>query len=101
MKIHGSNPVESKDLYNKVRNSKIIQSETEYRGNAQNTNVADTSADKISLSGKAREISELKSLLEQLPEIRTDRVEEIKKAVDTGSYNIDSLKVAEKILQEL
>ncbi len=99
MKIEGHNPIDGKDLYNKVQELKKNQ-EAEKQANAQKAD-NDKDKDKISLSGEAKEISELKSLIEQLPEIRTDKVEELKKAIDAGSYNIDSLKVAEKILEEI
>lgn len=97
MKIEGNGPVEGKSLYDKV-NEVDRKKDTEKNGD---TKKSGRDTDKISLSGRAKEISELKSLIERLPEIRTDRVEELKKAVDTGSYNIDSMKVAERILQEL
>ena len=43
----------------------------------------------------------LKALINELPDIRTDKVEQLKKAIDTGFYNIDSYKVAEKMLEEI
>jgi negative regulator of flagellin synthesis FlgM len=97
MKIQGNNPIEGKDLYNKVKELKKNE-DIEKKQDAQKT---DANEDKISLSGRAKEIGDLKSLIEQLPEIRSDKVEDIKKAVDAGTYNIDSLKVAAKILEEL
>lgn len=97
MKIDGNNPIEAKDLYGNIQDIKKNQ-ETEKKADTEKT---EGSADRISLSGRAREISELKGMIEALPEIRTNKVEDIKKAVDAGSYNIDSLKVAEKILQEI
>ena len=57
-------------------------------------------ADKVSLSGKAKEINELKGLIEGLPDIRQDKIDAVKRAVDAGNYNFDPLKVAEKILVE-
>ena len=97
MNINGSNPLEGKDLYGKVQDVKKNQG-AETKNDAQKT---DASGDKISLSGKSKEISELKGLIEQLPEIRADKVEALKKTIDSGSYNFDSLKIAEKILEEI
>ena len=97
MKIQGNNPAEGQELLNKVKDLKKgqevgKQSEKEKIQNEQ---------DKISVSGTAREISELKSMIADLPDVRTDKVAEIKKAVDTGNYNVDALKVAERILEEI
>lgn len=97
MKIDGNNPIEAKDLYGNIQDIKKNQ-EAEKKADTEKT---EGSADRISLSGRAREISELKGMIEALPEIRTNKIEDIKKALDSGSYNIDSLKVAEKILQEI
>ena len=97
MKIQGNNPIDAKELFNKIQELNKNQ-EAEKNEGAQKT---DSNKDKITLSGKAKDISELMGLIEQLPDIRTDKVEELKKAIDTGYYNFDSLKVAEKILEEI
>jgi negative regulator of flagellin synthesis FlgM len=64
------------------------------------TQKAGSSSDKVSLSEQAREISELKGLIGEIPDIRRDKVEDVQKALDTGTYNLDSLKIAQKILEE-
>ncbi|RJR15186.1 MAG: flagellar biosynthesis anti-sigma factor FlgM [Nitrospiraceae bacterium] len=97
MKIHGNNPIDGKDLYGKVQELNKGQEAEKKEG----TQKADNDKDKISLSGRAKEISELMGLIEKLPDVRMDKVDELKKAIDTGNYNFDSLKVAEKILEEI
>jgi negative regulator of flagellin synthesis FlgM len=97
MKIEGNNPVESQELYGKVQESGK-NPETDNKEGAQKS---DNSKDKISLSGRAKEINELKVIIEELPDIRTDRVDEVKRTIDAGNYNVDSLKVAEKVLEEI
>ena len=97
MQINGNNPIDGQGLYNKVKEiNKNHDAEKQ-----DNANKSDDSKDKITLSGKAKEISEIKSLLSDYPEIRTDRVDAIKKAIDTGSYEIDTMAVAKKILEEM
>jgi negative regulator of flagellin synthesis FlgM len=97
MKISGNNPVENSELYGKIQELKKNQ-EAERKDESQSSG---NQKDKISLSGRAQEINELKGIIENLPDIRTDKVEEIKKAIDSGTYNFDSMKVAEKILEEI
>jgi flagellar biosynthesis anti-sigma factor FlgM len=58
-------------------------------------------SDQVHLSGKAKELDDLKQVIHQMPEIRTDKVEALKKAIQEGSYQVDSLKVAGKILEEI
>jgi len=97
MRIDGNNPVDKKDLFNKA------QEVTDKKGADKKPDVekSDGEKDKISLSGKAKEISELKAAIDELPDIRTDKVDALKKAIDTGNYNIDARKIAEKILEEI
>jgi negative regulator of flagellin synthesis FlgM len=97
MRIDGNNPVDNKDLYNKVQEI----TENNKSDKKQDVQKPDAEKDKISLSGQSKEISELKAAIDELPDIRTDKVDSIKKAIDTGNYNIDSKKVAEKILEEI
>lgn len=97
MKIDGNSPVDRKDLFNKVHEASGNQ-ETEKKQNAEKV---DAEKDKISLSGKAKEISELKAAIDQLPDVRTDKVDALRQAIDTGTYNIDARKIAQKILEEI
>ncbi|MFQ5892798.1 MAG: flagellar biosynthesis anti-sigma factor FlgM [Nitrospinota bacterium] len=49
--------------------------------------------------GKAAQL--IQAALRSVPEVRQDRVAAIKKAVATGSYEVDPDKVAEGILREV
>jgi len=96
MKIQGNNPLDGKDLINKVREANK-QQDAEKKDDTKKT---EGSNDKISLSGKAKEMGELKKLIHDLPEIRTDKIEAVKKSIDNGTYTIDPLKIAGKIIEE-
>lgn len=91
MKIDGINP------YRKVQEVTEIK-KVNKKNDVQKTY---TEKDEISLSEQAKGISELKAAIDELPDIRTDKVDSIKKAIDTGNYNVDSKKIAEKILEEI
>jgi len=95
MKIHGNKPPHKKDLGDVLKIGKSqkvdkLKPPEKIRGE-----------DRVNLSRDAQEISRLKSLIAELPEIRADKVEAIKKAIESGTYTIDPLKIAEKILEEL
>ncbi|KJR43608.1 Anti-sigma-28 factor, FlgM [Candidatus Magnetoovum chiemensis] len=61
-------------------------------------------ADKVNLSAKAiemaKELEEHKAAIDQLPDIRTEKVEALSKAVNEGTYKINPYKVALKLLDE-
>ena len=96
MKIHGNNPLEGKDLINKVREANKRQ-DAEKKDDTKKT---EGNNDKISLSGKAKEMGDLKKLIHELPEIRTDKIEDLKRSIDNGTYTVDPLKIAGKIIEE-
>ena len=53
------------------------------------------------LSGSALEVAEnVREMLKDVPDVRRDRVEEIKKQLQEGSLKFDSKSVAERFLQE-
>jgi flagellar biosynthesis anti-sigma factor FlgM len=45
-------------------------------------------------------MGDLKKLIHELPEIRTDKIEAVKRSIDNGTYTIDPLKIAGKIIEE-
>ncbi|HOJ52680.1 MAG TPA: flagellar biosynthesis anti-sigma factor FlgM [Syntrophales bacterium] len=53
--------------------------------------------DKVSISAQSRDINIARGAIENLPEIREDRVAEIKKAVESGTYQVDADKLADKL----
>jgi negative regulator of flagellin synthesis FlgM len=95
MKIEGRKPPDSPEIL--LRTQKV--------GHTQPIAPAENSqnlkqADQVHLSEKAKELSRLKQLIEQMPEIRTEKVEALKQAIAEGRYQIDPLALAGKILEE-
>ena len=97
MKIEGSRPPENQEIH--LRSQKL--------GKQEATPVTPESpqqvskSDKVNLSGKVKEIEELKQIIQQMPETRTDKVEALKKSIQEGTYKVDAFQVAGKILEEI
>jgi len=72
----------------------------EPRDKASKTNNA-MPADMVDISSKSKQIADIMASINQLPEVRDNKVQEIKKSVDAGTYTVDPNKVAGKILKEL
>ena len=51
--------------------------------------------------GKARLIKKAREVVYQTPEVRPEKVAELKEAIEQGTYEIDSEKLADKIIEEL
>jgi negative regulator of flagellin synthesis FlgM len=56
--------------------------------------------DQVVVSDQAKEIGRLQAEVSKIPDVRPDRVEDVKNAVNTGTYNIKGETVAGKILKE-
>ena len=57
--------------------------------------------DKVDISGRSREIADIMSSVNQLPDVRAQKVQELKQAVEAGTYSIDPQKIAEKMLKDI
>ncbi len=99
MKIDANKPPE---IRGQNRSAQNIQKSpgVEPKGKAAGvgkTNAADT----VDISNKSKEIADIMSAVNQLPDVRNNKVQEIKQRVDTGTYTVDPRNVAEKILKEI
>lgn len=57
-------------------------------------------ADSISVSGRAAEIGELTNKTSQLPEIREERVEQLRAQVQSGNYRPSAEDIADALLKD-
>ena len=92
MKIHGGRPPERTDV---VRLQKAGKN-----GPVEETGKAGF-ADKVDLSGRAKEIADLVAAARALPDVRTEKVTEIKERIDAGNYVVDPAKIAKRMIDEI
>lgn len=59
------------------------------------------SADKVKVSGKTKGFAELLAIASAQPDVRTEKVQQLKQAVDGGTYSVDAEKIAGKIIDEI
>ena len=57
-------------------------------------------AERVSLSERARQVQRLRKLLEGIPEVRMERVEELRERLAQGTYRVDGRRVARRLLSE-
>ena len=55
-------------------------------------------ADQVRLSQRAQEVQAARAALAEVPEVRQERVAELKAKIEAGTYKVDPYKVAERIL---
>tara|TARA_R110002072_G_scaffold278758_1_gene440606 strand:- start:3945 stop:4274 length:330 start_codon:yes stop_codon:yes gene_type:complete len=64
------------------------------RGGAAGT----SGADAVSISNRATDLQALESSIRDLPEVNSARVTELRDKINAGEYQIDSRRLADKIL---
>ncbi|MBN1548838.1 MAG: flagellar biosynthesis anti-sigma factor FlgM [Syntrophaceae bacterium] len=56
--------------------------------------------EKVDLSTKARDVQTIKNAVESVPDIREEKVQELKNRIEAGTYNVNGEKIAGKIVGE-
>lgn len=59
------------------------------------------SADRVNISGQGKEIADIMIAINQLPDIRDNKVQAIKQSVVAGTYSVDPSKAASAILNSI
>ncbi len=91
--LTGSSPQQALAARDKVS----TQKSSGEAGPVSNAPAKPVSKDTVELSKEAKAISSAKASIADSPDIDSDKVASIKAAVESGSYQVDSLKVAEKM----
>ena len=63
----------------------------------KNTDIVQS--DKVSLSSKSKDINLAKEAAAAVPDIRSDKVDPIKKQIAEGTYEVNAEKVAESLIK--
>lgn len=66
----------------------------------RNAGAPSTFTEKVDLSARAKEVQRITKALDQLPDVREAKVQELKRQIDSGTYVVDSGKVAAKMVGE-
>jgi negative regulator of flagellin synthesis FlgM len=56
--------------------------------------------EKVDLSTQAKDIQQINNALSQVPDVREEKVQEIKSQVEKGTYNVSGEKIAGKMVGE-
>jgi negative regulator of flagellin synthesis FlgM len=96
MKIMDKNPYINLDAY-----TSNVKAARDQDRPSKSSSTAVPGGDKVVLSPRAREIQELRKKLAEMPGIREDLVAELKERVESGKYEVDSVKLAGKMLEDV
>lgn len=84
------------------RLSRIVRAETEPNPKVKLSPAIDRSGrqDSVKLSDEARIFAAFRQQFDQLPSVRWDKVEALRKAIAEGSYHVPAEELAEALLRE-
>ena len=83
---------------NAVRSTEV--SRTKSSEDVENSNEV-AASDKVELSSQARDIQRAREVAHGAPEVRADKVEAARRAVQSGNLNLKGQDLAEKLLQDI
>lgn len=96
MKID-DNPILPASVVTRNDAAALAAGETHKNGTA----AAGQGGDTVNLSGNAERVARMSEALQSIPDIRMERVDEIKKQVAAGEYDVSARAVAEKMLMSM
>jgi negative regulator of flagellin synthesis FlgM len=94
MKINNLNDPSSQMIQSYQRGDSLSQSVDKQAGPAP------AAAEKVNISSVAKDIQKAKTVINNLPEVRDAKVQELKTQIEQGSYQVNSSKIAEKMIGE-
>jgi negative regulator of flagellin synthesis FlgM len=59
-----------------------------------------TKADTVELSDAAKQLQEAQKQMEAIPDVREDKVAQLKEQIENGTYEINEEKIADKMLKD-
>lgn len=81
------------DAYNKV--SQLYSTS---KVNKATKTSGESFSDKLEISQKGNDYRVAKQIISKTPDVREDRIDEIKRRMESGAYNISMVEVADKVV---
>jgi negative regulator of flagellin synthesis FlgM len=95
MKIDSQNTISGINLYQNDQLAKKAEN------GQQSVKTQEQQLDRVELSTRKGEIEKLDKAINALPDVRSERVAALKQQIADGSYQVDPMDVAAKMLQGL
>jgi len=97
MEINGKSPVTGMTPRVELTDLNKSKNPAAHKPVAEN---ARSDSDRIELSIQSRSIQNLDEMIRSTPDTRDARIEELRLAIQSGTYNVKAEKIADKILAE-
>ena len=88
----------TQDLLQYITQAPDVQRVTPSSINANKN--SDLSGERVEISGKASDLHKIREIVRKTPDVRAEKVELLKEKIASGSYNVSSHEIADKMLRE-
>ena len=95
-------PIDINNINNTTTQTRKLNDKYVKLVNSESGNVADsnkTTGDSVSLTGMSQRIKAMEEQVARLPIIDTQKVEQVRTAINNGSYEFNSERIAEKMIK--
>ena len=81
-----------------ARRAERANNQGQAKTNPYNTSARPSSSDSLEISDSSRELARARQAVDAAPDVRADRVAEIKKRIEDGTYSVSPDLLARKLL---
>ncbi len=96
MEIDGKNPLVN--LNAGMQRLDVLQQQQQQKAQKASEQSPGLDSDRIELSVRSREILHLDEMIRSTPDVREAKVDQVRSAIQDGTYNVKAEKIAEKII---
>jgi negative regulator of flagellin synthesis FlgM len=100
----GTNGVQGSDVSSASESGKTAKTRHvrhgEKHGETSSAAAADPSAAKVELSGRGRDALAARAAAQGAPDVREDKIAELKKRIAAGGYKVDADAIADKMVSQ-
>ena len=95
----GNSSVQGSEVYNAKKTGRAGDaSKSERADRPQSAALADSAAPEI--SSKAKDLAKAKAVAAETPDVREQKIAELKKRISEGSYKVDARATADRLVDE-
>ena len=97
MKIRDLNETTLEHIQKQNKASRVKSAKT---GSVSGTG-GTSKVDQVSISGKSRDMQKLRAVIADTPDVREDKVAELREKIASGRYQVSAREIAKSILDEI
>jgi negative regulator of flagellin synthesis FlgM len=89
------------DFMPQIKTENKIQKVKEGQDSAKVSSGSSVGNDRVELSAGSLDVQKMKEIIQEAPTVRLEKVQALKTQIENGEYQVDSYRVADKMLMNL